>query len=98
MHIFRNLLIVSAGLSLLWMTACKNPSGKGQEGELAGLRFDSTNAGLKLPDGFRAVTVAENIGKARHLVVRDNGDIYVALGSNRKGGGIVALRDTNRDG
>ena len=34
--------------------------------------------GLKLPDGFNATVVAENLGRARHIVVNSNGDIYVS--------------------
>jgi glucose/arabinose dehydrogenase len=68
---------------------------------------DANNAGLTLPPGFCALVVHEGgIGEARHIVVNDNGDIYVIL---RRGprpspnepftpGGIVGLRDTNGDG
>ena len=42
--------------------------------------------------------VAEALGPARHLAVRDNGDIYVAMRQRHRGGGIAALRDTNGDG
>lgn len=59
---------------------------------------DSDNGGLTLPDGFRALVVADNLGRARHIVVRGNGDIYVALRQPSNGGGIVCLRDTNNDG
>jgi glucose/arabinose dehydrogenase len=54
---------------------------------------------------------ADEIGVARHLVVRSNGDVYVALenatqssanSTHMRGdkgrGGIMALRDTNSDG
>lgn len=47
------------------------------------------------PDGFSATVFADGVGRARHIAVRDNGDLYVAL---RGGGGIVALRDENKDG
>lgn len=58
---------------------------------------DPDNGGLYLPDGFEAVVVADSVGRARHLAVSDNGDIYVKLRvPNPKG--IVALRDTNQDG
>ncbi len=60
------------------------------------VKCDPDNAGLQLPDGFCAFLVADNLGRARHLTVNDNGDIYVALRGNK--GGIVALRDTNGDG
>jgi glucose/arabinose dehydrogenase len=56
---------------------------------------------LFLPDKFEAVVVVDSIGKARHLTVNDNGDIYVKLTFNRamKGlGGTVGLRDLNGDG
>src|ERR671913_730186 len=68
---------------------------------------DANNGGLTLPAGFCALVVHEGgIGEARHIVVNDNGDIYVIL---RRGprpsptepfsdGGIIGLRDTNGDG
>jgi hypothetical protein len=56
---------------------------------------DANNGGLTLPAGFCALVVHEGgIGEARHIVVNDNGDIYVI----RRNGGIVGLRDTNSDG
>lgn len=51
---------------------------------------------LELPPGFCATVFAEDLGYARHLVVRDNGDVFVALLG--EDGGIVALRDTDGDG
>ena len=61
---------------------------------------DSDNGGISLADGFCALVVADNLGMARHLVVNDNGDIYVrfrsAAGPNKNG--IVGLRDTDGDG
>jgi glucose/arabinose dehydrogenase len=68
---------------------------------------DAGNGGLTLPAGFCALVVHEGgIGEGRHIVVNDNGDIYVIT---RRGprptpeapfgpGGIVGLRDTNGDG
>lgn len=56
------------------------------------------NDGLTLPDGFCAVVVADSVGPARHLVVRDNGDVYVILRRAEDGHGLVALRDTTGDG
>jgi len=55
-------------------------------------------APLKLPEGFRAIVVADSIGKARHLAVNGNGDIYVKLGSLKDGKGIIYLQDTDGDG
>lgn len=51
-------------------------------------------SGLVLPEGFCAVVVARDLGRTRHLTVSPAGDVYVALAN----GGVVALRDANRDG
>ena len=59
---------------------------------------DPAASDLDLPDGFCAVIVADTLGKARHMAVAENGDLYVALREVEGGGGIVALRDTTGDG
>jgi glucose/arabinose dehydrogenase len=66
---------------------------------------DPGNAGLTLPAGFCASVFADNLGRARHLTVAPNGDVYVNTWSssytqlkNAPGGYVVALRDTDRDG
>jgi glucose/arabinose dehydrogenase len=59
---------------------------------------EAGNGGLMLPAGFCAVVVADDLGRARHLTVAQNGDIYVRLRTDTLGGGIVALRDTTGDG
>ena len=60
---------------------------------------DPGNGGLILPGGFEALVVADSIGRARHIAVNDNGDLYVKLRSSPEGEpGNVALRDTNGDG
>lgn len=56
------------------------------------------NDGLVLPAGFRATVVADAIGRARHLAVRENGDIYVAMRESRPGKCLAALRDEDGDG
>lgn len=64
-------------------------------------KADPGNAGLFLPDNFEALAVVDSIGRARHLAVNDNGDIYVKLTFNDKmdrSGGTVGLRDLNGDG
>lgn len=58
---------------------------------------DPDNGGLHLPDGFEAVVVVDSVGRARHLAVADNGDIYIKLRIPDPKG-IVALRDTDNDG
>ena len=56
-------------------TAAPKPAAK------AGLpSCDANNGGLTLPPGFCALVVHEGgIGEGRHIVVNDNGDIYVIL-------------------
>jgi glucose/arabinose dehydrogenase len=61
---------------------------------------DPDNGGLVLPEGFCALVVADDVGRARHLVVTETGDIYIALRGRRNGdgGGVLALRDGDGDG
>lgn len=64
-------------------------------------RPDPDNGGLILPEEFGALVVADSTGRARHITVNSNGDIYVKLTFNdaMKGkGGTVGLRDINQDG
>jgi glucose/arabinose dehydrogenase len=58
------------------------------------------NAGLSLPDGFCALIVADEVGRARHMTVAPNGDVFVAVGRGRQGpdGGVLVLRDNDGDG
>jgi glucose/arabinose dehydrogenase len=45
------------------------------------------------------VVAHDGVGRARHLSVASNGDVFVALNNSRSSrGGILALRDTNSDG
>ncbi len=53
---------------------------------------------LKLPSGFSASIVAEEVGPARHIAVTKTGDIYVKLAKLKDGKGIYRLRDTDKDG
>lgn len=60
---------------------------------------DPGNGGITLPAGFCATVFAEvsGGGRPRHVAIAPNGDVYVGL-EGRTGGGVLALRDTNRDG
>jgi glucose/arabinose dehydrogenase len=60
---------------------------------------DADNAGLKLPTGFGALKVADGLGRARHIAVTPQGDVYVKMnGKIAEGKGILKLHDTNADG
>src|SRR4051794_14910606 len=69
-------------------------------GGAAAPKCDADNGGITLPQGFCAAVVAENLGRARHLVVAPNGDLYASLQGGRGAGAgvVVALRDTDGDG
>src|SRR5688500_3151131 len=58
------------------------------------------NAGLTLPSGFCVTIFADSVTGARHIAVAPNGDVFVAARNARGGvrGGVIALRDTTRDG
>lgn len=56
------------------------------------------NAGLTMPSGFTASVVAENMGRARHIVATAQGGLYVKLERLKDGKGIFYLKDTNGDG
>jgi glucose/arabinose dehydrogenase len=48
---------------------------------------------IKLPEGFCATLLTETAGRARHIAVRTNGDLFVArVGARRDSGGITAIR------
>lgn len=53
---------------------------------------------LKLPPGFAATIIADSLGALRHLVVNEQGDIYVKLNALKDGKGIYFLSDTDHDG
>jgi glucose/arabinose dehydrogenase len=54
---------------------------------------------IKLPPGFCALIFADSAGPVRHLAVRKNGDVFVGvLDQRRQTGGILALRDADKDG
>ena len=61
------------------------------------LRVDGQTS-LQLPPGFEATLIAENLGNARAIAVRDNGDIYVSLLRDVDLNYICALRDSDGDG
>jgi glucose/arabinose dehydrogenase len=93
-------LCISAMLAFVWV-ACENPETESQavaDEPRAEFVADDNNGSITLGNGFGAYVVADDVGKSRHIVVRDNGDIYVKLREAENGGGLLALRDTTGDG
>jgi glucose/arabinose dehydrogenase/cytochrome c553 len=92
MHIYSQRLFIFLFIITL-STACRQNSKE--------VKADKDNGGLILPGNFEALVVVDSIGRARHLAVNDNGDIYVKLTYNdamNGGGGTVGLRDLDHDG
>ncbi len=84
-------------IGLMTLTQCKTKESKPQP-QPPGAK---DNGGLFLPGGFGAAVVVDSIGRARHIAVNDNGDIYVKLEYNELmhgRGGTVGLRDAENDG
>ncbi|MFN4974307.1 MAG: PQQ-dependent sugar dehydrogenase [Bacteroidota bacterium] len=90
---------------LIWLlflacsVACETQAGDTLQNRRPNIiKPDSNNAGLKLPSGFSALKVAENMGRARHIAVNQAGEIYVKLERKLNGNGIMYLRDLDKDG
>jgi glucose/arabinose dehydrogenase len=95
-HLLRNALLAGAMLGPLALAGTAFA-------QTADLGLDETSAvdddaGIRVPEGFDATIFADGVGRARHIAVRDNGDVFVALREPNEGGGVVALRDEDGDG
>ncbi|MFQ5679246.1 MAG: PQQ-dependent sugar dehydrogenase [Gemmatimonadota bacterium] len=93
-------LVRSAGrvAALLWLGLTAASCGAAVAGQ-SRPSCDPDDGGLALPEGFCALVVADGLGRARHMGIAPNGDIFVVLRGGRGGGaGVAALRDTTGDG
>src|SRR6185436_20408293 len=87
-------------LALASALACSSATRVGS----VGAACPNSDAGITLPRGFCATVFADSLGSARQLVVAPNGDVFVNLQRQQRGpvssipAGLVALRDTNKDG
>ncbi len=84
-------------ITMVFIGSCQSNPNKNSNSVMV-IAPDKDNAGLKLPDGFSALIYADKIGHARHIAINTNGDVYVSLSDVKNGGGIVCLRDENKDG
>ncbi|HYF29605.1 MAG TPA: PQQ-dependent sugar dehydrogenase [Chitinophagaceae bacterium] len=94
---FRTLIYPIACLFII-VSLASLPACRKNKSNPSSLTPDADNGGLRLPDGFGALTVAPEVGKARHLAVNANGDVYVKLSALNNGNGIIVLKDANNDG
>lgn len=104
-HYITNLLF-----ALLLLNACGNAGGNGtsekdeqaeqeeKENEFSLELADELHGGIKLPEAFSGSVMADELGRARAVAVKGNGDIYVLLREKEDGHCMVALRDKDGDG
>ena len=62
------------------------------------IKADLPNAGLTLPSGFQATEVANDLGKARHITVTKEGNMYVKLASGKQDNAIIYLSNPAANG
>ncbi|OQP63142.1 sorbosone dehydrogenase [Niastella vici] len=91
----KNTLFLACSLAIA-ATAFGSDSTKVKTHSTAEVTRDA--AAITLPTGFRSVVVATDLGRARHLTVAANGDIFVKLEKLKDGKGIIRLHDANGDG
>jgi glucose/arabinose dehydrogenase len=92
-------LNIFIAIILVLLVSCKETKTDKGNPNYSLLTPDKNNGDITLPENFGAVVVHEGLGKmARHITVRDNGDIYVKMLKLVDGKGIIALRDTTGDG
>lgn len=96
----KNLIYFFAlSFSLMAVSACSQQSGEENNSQSSSmLSFSPDKGSISVPPGFDVVLVADKLGNARHLCVNSTGDVYVNLGSEKSGKGLVALRDEDQDG
>ena len=56
------------------------------------------DAGLVLPTGFGSEKVVTDLGRAWHIAITANGDVFVKLEKLKNGKGIYRLHDSDGDG
>ena len=91
------ILTATALAGSLIFNGCKSNVDKGPADSTATSPAGSSNssAGLKLPDGFNAAILAQDLGGTRHIAVSPQGDIFVKLGKPKDGKGILVLHESN---
>jgi glucose/arabinose dehydrogenase len=92
-----NYLLIAAFVVATGQFSCSTFKSESTE-SITTLAVDPDQGGLHLKPNFSAVVVADSIGRARHIAVRPNGDVYVKMRNLNDGKGITALRDTDGDG
>lgn len=78
-------------LSLAYLLASFGSIAHAQDAAVHPASEQNATSELKLPPGFTATVVADGIANARHIAVRDNGDLYISTRGAKQPGAIIAL-------
>lgn len=98
MHPFLRTLSVAAALvTVSGLAAYKSDDTAAPNGKTTSFGVIPAND-IKMPAGFSATILAEDLETPRHLTVSKGGDIYVKINKLKDGKAIYRLRDTNGDG
>lgn len=84
-QILRATAFFAVVVATLWATSCSTESNEGSD-----LPAIPATA-IKVPEGFTATIVADNLGPARHIAVTKEGNLYVKLGEAKDGKGTLLL-------
>lgn len=95
MQSVKKTFVLAGVLSMLALTGIANDTTKIT---VASHKALSPAEAITVPQGFKINPVTEGLGRARHIAVNSNGDIFVKLERLKDGKGIYRLRDTNGDG
>ncbi|WP_205512665.1 PQQ-dependent sugar dehydrogenase [Longitalea arenae] len=91
-------MLILACTALIAATAFGNDTTKRKTPPAGTVQKDEDAPAITLPQGFKSVVVTSGLGKARHLTVAANGDVFVKLEKLKDGKGIIRLHDSNGDG
>ncbi|MEZ2442226.1 sorbosone dehydrogenase family protein [Chitinophaga sp. RCC_12] len=78
-------------LSVMTLLSVQCLANNGDSSAVRSTVADPGNAGLKLPAGFKAQAIAENLGAARHIAVTPLGDVYVKIQTSKPGKAIAVI-------
>lgn len=83
-------------IAIFAISACKEKQEKSEKAVI--LNISPDNEGVKVPDGFGVIKVADSLGAPRHIAVNSNEGVYLKLRKPIDGEGIIYLEDRDGDG
>ncbi|MBX2840578.1 MAG: PQQ-dependent sugar dehydrogenase [Flammeovirgaceae bacterium] len=101
---FKNFLtfVVTFSIFSLCLISCNSNNSEQKDVEIDPKNkfptADSDNGGLVLPENFGAIALTDSIGRARHIAVNDQGNIYVKMRRLADDKGVLHLKDSTGNG